>query len=459
MPGFVPAEQWHDRLKQAQSAGFAARFEAAWWAIENGLIDEAAAVLRDLHRENPKDAPTARMVAALERLERPCKDPELSEFRKTLGISTSLARGPHIVLLHEPTGDEDEARERVALLEKLITGYYLVFAAQGIELPVPARRLILAWFADQKDYLAFLHNQNADAFATTRGYFHPTWNAVVAFDARSSDKQREGRENAIARREELRRFQTTVDELPPRARLRVTLTGESARTLGRAEALALLDRLEREVRREELLLDLERRAINEGTATHELIHLLAANSGLLPRHDAFPIWLQEGLAMQFEVIRGGRWAGIGRVHDIRLSDWRRIQPLPRLEPLVRDAGYGRGYQRDLYAQAWSLVFFLRSQHPEQFLTYLDLLRSPDATLCGAIPVRSLLHRLPACLRDRSRIPRARLARVHGLPPDPSGTPRSRSPAPATISRLIQALRTPPPHNGSSQELMELTESP
>ena len=87
---------------------------------------------------------------------------------------------------------------------------------------------------------------------------------MVAYDARSSDKQREGRENAIARREELRRFQTTVDRLPPRARLRVTLTGESARTLGRAEALALLDRLEREVRREELLLDLERRAINEG---------------------------------------------------------------------------------------------------------------------------------------------------------------------------------------------------
>lgn len=385
VPGFVPAEQWHDRLKQAQSAGFPAQFEAAWWAIENGLIDKAAAVLRDLHRENPKDAPTARMVAALERIERPCKDPELSEFRKTLGISTSLARGPHIVLLHGPTGDEDEARERVALLEKLITGYYLVFAAQGIELPVPARRLILAWFADQKAYLTFLHNQNADAFATTRGYFHPTWNAVVAYDARSSDKQREGRENAIARREELRRFQTTVDGLPPRVRLRVTLTGEPARTLGRAEALGLLDRLEREVRREEILLELERRAINEGTATHELIHLLAANSGLLPRHDAFPIWLQEGLAMQFEVIRGGRWAGIGRVHDIRLPDWRRIQPLPRLEPLVRDAGYGRGYQRDLYAQAWSLVFFLRSQHPEQFLTYLDLLRSPDATLAEQSP--------------------------------------------------------------------------
>ena len=46
------------------------------------------------------------------------------------------------------------------------------------------------------------------------------------------------------------------------------------------------------------------------------------------------------------------------------------------ERLVRDAGFGRGYQRDLYAQAWALVYFLRTQHPQQFLTFIDLLRSP-----------------------------------------------------------------------------------
>lgn len=142
----------------------------------------------------------------------------------------------------------------------------------------------------------------------------------------------------------------------------------------------MLDRLEREVRREELLLELERRAINEGTAAHEIVHLLAINSGLMPRHDAFPVWLQEGLAMQFELIRGGRWAGISRASDFRLPDWRRIQPPASLEPLVRDSGYGRGYRRNLYAEAWSLVYYLRVQRPSQFLSFLDLLRSPDASL-------------------------------------------------------------------------------
>jgi hypothetical protein len=82
------------------------------------------------------------------------------------------------------------------------------------------------------------------------------------------------------------------------------------------------------------------------------------------------------LAAQFEVIRGGRWAGLSRAHDLRLPDWRKIQPPPQLERLIRDVGFGRGYQRELYAQAWALVYYLRARHPDRFLTFLDLLRSP-----------------------------------------------------------------------------------
>jgi hypothetical protein len=376
VPGFNPAAEWPGRIAKARAAGFAARYEAVWWGIENGLVSEVAPEIRALHAADPGHAPAARMAAALDRLGRPCTDPEIDAFRKALGVSMNVVRGDHVLLLHQAT--DAEAAERLALLERVITSYYLLFAAQGIELAVPGRRLVFALFATQDDYLSFLRAQNAAAFSTTQGYFHPNWNAVVAYDGRGSDRQQTGRETARARREELKSFQATVDRLPRGAKLRVTLTGESARTLDRAQALDLIEKLQREVRREEILLDLEHRAIDDGTAAHEMIHLLAANSGLLPRHDAFPVWLQEGLAMQFEVIRGGRWAGIGRAHDLRLPDWRKIQPPPPLEPLVRDSGFGRGYRRELYAQAWALVHYLRARHPQQFLTFLDLLRSPDA---------------------------------------------------------------------------------
>src|SRR5262249_58993543 len=48
------------------------------------------------------------------------------------------------------------------------------------------------------------------------------------------------------------------------------------------------------------------------------------------------------------------------------------------ERLVRDVGFGRGYQRDLYCQAWALVYYLRTRHPAEFLTFVDLLRNPVA---------------------------------------------------------------------------------
>jgi hypothetical protein len=201
---------------------------------------------------------------------------------------------------------------------------------------------------------------------------------VVSFDARSTPEQQGPRDKLAARREELRRCVEQIDQAPARSRVRFKLAGEPARSLGRTEAKSFLARLDGEVTAEMLLLDLDRRAIDLGTAAHEMIHQLVVDSGLIAQHDAFPIWLHEGLAAQFEVIRGGRWAGISRAHDLRLPDWRRLQTPLHLERLVRGAGFGRGYQRDLYAQAWALVYFLRTQHPREFLTFIDLLRNPAA---------------------------------------------------------------------------------
>jgi hypothetical protein len=376
LPGFWPEAEWSGRRQKALDQGFAARYAAVWWAIENALTTEVTDELRQLHKLDPAHASTARMVAALDRLDQPLSDPDCAGFRKALAIGTQLARGPHVMLFHQHS--DAEAEERIALVERVIRGYYLLFAAQGLELAMPRHRLMSAWFADENDYRAFLHAEHADVFATTRGYYHPTWNAVIAYDARSTDQQRTTREKLAVKRDELRRYAEMVEKAPARTRVRIKLGEEPVRTVGRQEAKALIDRLEGEINCENLLLDLERRSVDLGTAAHEMIHQLASNTGLLPRHDAFPIWLQEGFAAQFEVIRGGRWAGISRAHDLRLPDWRKLPSPLRLERLVRDAGFGRGYQRDLYAQAWALVYYLRTQRPQQFLTFIDILRGPNA---------------------------------------------------------------------------------
>jgi hypothetical protein len=370
VPGHWPEDEWEPRRESALAGGAEARFAAAWWALENGLTPQAVAMVREAHDADPHHPPSARMVAALARLDEPLSDPDPGPIRRAMRVHADETRGAHVLLLHQH--DRADADERVDLLERVVTSYYLVFAAQGIELPAPRHRLATAWFARRSDYLAFLESEKATAFRATQGFYHPTLDAVFSYDARSSERQRTARETHAAKR---RKMSSTRGEFD-RLRLR---SGEAARRYPeQAETRRPFDRRSRDVDRQELLLDLERRSLDFGTAAHEMVHQLVASSGLAPRHDDFPVWLHEGLAAQFEVLRGGRWAGIGRVHDLRLPDWRALRPLPRLAPLIRDVGFGHGYHRDAYAAAWALVYYLRKVHSQQFLTFLDLLRAPQA---------------------------------------------------------------------------------
>lgn len=375
VPGFWPEQEWPQREAKGLAGGADARFAAAWWALENGLIPQAESMLRQAHQSDPKHQPTLRMVRMLDRLARAGADPDVTPIELALGGHTSIARGPHVLLVHQHP--ESEATERLDLLERVVAAYYLLFASQGIELPVPERRMVSCWFARHDDYLAYLNRANLNVFRSTRGYYHPTLNAVLAYDGRSSGTQKQTRDALASRADELQKMADLIDRLPARARLGFEVRGEPKVLLTRAAAQTRLETLRADVERRELLVELDWRSVDLGTAAHEMVHQLVATSGLASRHDDFPIWLHEGFAAQFEVIRGGRWSGIGRAHDIRLADWRALPTFPPLMPLVRDTGFGRGYQRGLYAQAWGLVYFLRKEHPEQFLTFLDMLRSPD----------------------------------------------------------------------------------
>ncbi len=328
VPGGDPVAEWPTRLSSSRPKGSDAILAAAWWALENGLTPEAISALRDLHAADPHHEPTAGLIRMLGLVSPPLPSPDLADLTTTLGGTFSTAESPHFVLLHQ--GAEHEASARLDVLERVYLSFYLSFAGQGIELQRPQKKLAAAVFGKQADYLAFLTREDAGAFASTQGYYHPTRKVVISFDPR---------------------------DLPSLRR--------------RAAAIASV----RDHSRLSLLIDLERRAIDLGVAAHEATHQLVAASGLAPRHDVFPTWLHEGIAGQFEVIRGGRWAGVGRANDLRLPDWRGLRPAPTLAAIVRDEGFNQGYRRDLYAAAWSLVFFLRKTRPRAFADYLDLLRA------------------------------------------------------------------------------------
>jgi hypothetical protein len=338
VPGHDPLGEWTARRDAALKSGSVdEKFAAAWWALENGLTGEAIASFGELRAVASTHEPTRRAIAGLDAMALPCPDPDLDPLRSRLRpLRFREVRGDHVVLLHQ-VGDL-EARERLDVLERVVRTFTLALAAQGVELPPLRRRLASVYFADRRDYARFLRLVDAGAFDDTQGYYHPILRAVFAFDSRSTDEQKAGR-RAIGNR----------------------------RRDGAVES---------DLARRSLLLDLDWRANDLGIAAHETIHQLVAETGLAPRFDDFPLWLHEGLAAQFEVVRGGRWAGFGRSHDLRLPDWRSIHPAPRLAPLLRDAGFGHGYRRDVYAESWALVYFLRKTRPREFLAFLDRLRTP-----------------------------------------------------------------------------------
>lgn len=332
LPGGVPAEEWPSRLASARAGGSDRLLAASWWALENGLTPEATATLRVLHASDPKHEPTATLVQTLDAIAPPLPDSETHDLSEALGGTFRTARSAHFLLLHQ--GSAAGAEARLDVLERVYTSYFLTIAGHGIVLDPPRHKLIAASFAAQADYIAFLRRENAGAFATTQGFYHPSRHAVISFDPRD--------------------LPSTRSRLAPSQRAHPV----------------------RDLARRSLLVDLDCLSIELGMAAHEAIHQLVAATRLAPRHDSFPTWLHEGLAAQFEVVRGGRWAGVGRANDLRLADWRAMVPSPRLAPIVRDEGFGQGYRKDLYAEAWSLVYFLRKRHPAEFTRFLDLLRAP-----------------------------------------------------------------------------------
>lgn len=373
VPGFDEQAEARQAVQEALAGQkpIDARFEAAWRAIAAGLPDDAEPVLRAIVRESPNHQPEARMVAVLDRLKLALPDPEFASIEQALGGgSWKVSRSGRLAVFHQQSGPLDA---RLETLERMLKTFYLTCAAWGFDARLPERRLVSVFFSTRDDYRAFLGKEIGKAFAATQGFYHPTRRLVVTFDTRDLPEFR-AREAEIEReRGEVKALEETIAKMPAKARARVALKGEPPRTLDRARAKLKAQELSRDIARQELMLDLDEQTYELVNAVHEQFHQLARLSGLA-RGVGFPIWLHEGLAMQFEVVRGGVWAGADKINDFRLPNYRKLENRASAAQIVADQLLGRGFDPDLYAQAWAFTYFLRLKRPREFQAYLDLLR-------------------------------------------------------------------------------------
>lgn len=114
------------------------------------------------------------------------------------------------------------------------------------------------------------------------------------------------------------------------------------------------------------------------TIVHEAVHQISYNSGLQNRFGPYPFWLNEGMAMFFEVpdLKSKRgWHGIGKVNNVRLNQIKlmiRGETTQFFDNILRNDTRFREADQLLnaYAESWALNFYLIQREPKKYVAYL-----------------------------------------------------------------------------------------
>lgn len=120
---------------------------------------------------------------------------------------------------------------------------------------------------------------------------------------------------------------------------------------------------------------------NTMTTSHELAHQLAFNSGLQRRGVAYPFWITEGLATNFEA-PSPQSCGLeakGSRYQSRLAQakaGRRLMPLEQFIAMTTMSAAQERSAGECYAQAWGLFRYLMQTHRPWLRQYMAELASP-----------------------------------------------------------------------------------
>lgn len=110
---------------------------------------------------------------------------------------------------------------------------------------------------------------------------------------------------------------------------------------------------------------------------HEAAHQLAFNSGLLTRGVMYPVWVSEGLAVNFEYGGMADCVAGGNNEDRRchLSHALCSGSLVPLDEFVTQArvNYAHDDTTVVYAQSWAFFNFLYKERPEELKKYLKMI--------------------------------------------------------------------------------------
>jgi hypothetical protein len=271
------------------------------------------------------------------------------------GASFETTATEHFVLFHEPGAGYVTGACRT--LEYAYGYFYEVFSQAGFALFCPQDRLVWICFPQKSTFSEYALQVEGMDLSWLDGYYSTLTNRVAIVQTDQKDRLR----------------QEAAPE-PPASDVPVVVAAN------------------RSPREEVLPMSAVGQRFDVTRLTHEVAHQLSFNCGIQKRGVAYPLWVSEGLATNFEF---GAFAAASFAHGNTARCQGLIEAYAEgdLVPLRQfvvqttvppDAHVGRRY----YAQAWGFFQFILTERPENLRTYLHRLAQKRPEHCDADTLRA-----------------------------------------------------------------------
>jgi hypothetical protein len=270
---------------------------------------------------------------------------------------------------------------RAAILEDLYAAFTLFFDTLGVPLERPVARLAVVFTPTRERFVAFAGGDVPDNVA---GLYVGEIKTALFYDVMGRNEDRGVLTAGLEIEGDLARMEREIAAADKGAQFTIRFHNGPTRTFSKAAALELVRNALRGQRSARHRFRYDRGQGSLETMTHEGAHQLCFEMGVFQGDVPLPRWIVEGMATLFEPSEHGFLLETGRTHWRRwavLRDEHRAgRRLQLLDLLTNDERFG-DFQLAVpaYHEAWSLVQFLVSVHPEGFAPYLAALREPEAS--------------------------------------------------------------------------------
>lgn len=356
--------EYLQRMRATDLGDAGALMDLADWAERRNLTEQAGEHYRGILELEPEHPHAYERLSYLADTGQLARDEEREvELERRFGAPFELHVSPHFLVIYDT--DKGWALNRAVLLEKTHDLYYQSMRKAGLR-PLPLReRLVCVLFDDYEMFRRYGEVIDRLRMEWSSGYYSSGTNRIAFFNDKTSPMFDEttGKIAALevsteALKEELR---------DPRVMRNGALVAEARRKLGgdmrdlnwhrnRLKSMAAMN--------------------NASKTTHEALHQLAFNSGLLTMGVRYPFWVVEGMAMNYEVEDGAKGFGPYYVNQSRRKQLiehtmaQRLIGLGEFVSLVRAPAEEGERVAVMYAQGWGLFQFLFKKRHQQMRAYL-----------------------------------------------------------------------------------------